>query len=122
MGRVLIADDEEKILDVMVDVLENAGHEVTAVPDGQSALDAMKEQQFDVALIDVMMPKMNGYQVVAQMQAFEHRPRVVIVTARNYDGDKVQIENVGVDAFLPKPFSNHDLVKVVQDLMARRPR
>jgi CheY-like chemotaxis protein len=119
MGRVLIADDEEKILDVMCDILETAGFEVTGVPDGEAAIAALQKDHYDVALIDVMMPKLNGYQVAAQVHSLPNPPRIVIVTARNFEGDKRVIEHAGVDAFLPKPFSNQDLIKVVKDLIAK---
>jgi CheY-like chemotaxis protein len=121
MGRILIADDEAKILEVMVDVLEIAGHEVTGVADGQAAVDELKRNDYDVVLLDVMMPRLNGYQTATQIQGFPNRPAIVIVTAaRNYESDKKILENIGVDAFLPKPFSNQDLKNVVKELLAKR--
>ena len=119
MGKVIIADDEEHILSVMVDVLTDAGHDVKGVPDGPSMLAELKLNNYDVALIDVMMPKMNGYQVAAQIHGLPEPPRIVIVTSRSYDGDRSVVSNVGVDAFLPKPFANQDLVKVVANLLAK---
>jgi CheY-like chemotaxis protein len=121
MGRILIADDEAKILEVMIDVLENAGHEVTGVADGEAAVVELKKGTYDVALLDVMMPKLNGYEVAAQIINLPNRPGIVIVTAaRNFEVDKGVLSNVGADAFLPKPFSNKDLLKVVKDLLLKR--
>jgi CheY-like chemotaxis protein len=120
MGQILIADDEENILGVMVDVLENAGHDVTGVSDGIAALEELKKKTYDVALIDVMMPKMDGYHVAAQIHGLPHPPKIVIVTSRSFEGDKQILARAGVDAFLPKPFANHDLVKVVAELLNKK--
>ncbi len=121
MGRILIADDEAKILEAMMDVLEMAGHDVTGVPDGEAAVNELKVKEYDVVLLDVMMPKLNGYQAAAQIHGIPNRPSIVIVTAaRNFESDKSVLENVGAEAFLPKPFANKDLIKVVKDLLAKR--
>src|SRR5688572_24025592 len=105
MARVLIADDEEQILSVMMDLLESAGHEVVGVTDGQEALRVLKTRDFDVALIDVMMPKVDGYHVAQQVHGLPNPPKVVIVTSRDYDGDKHALQAAGAAAFLPKPFA-----------------
>src|SRR5262245_42798560 len=112
MPRILIADDEPNILDIMVDALQDAGYEVIGVRDGDAALKALKTEPYDLALIDVMMPKIDGYHLAAQIRSFKKPPKVVIVTSRDYNHDKNVLHAAGVDAFLPKPFSNKDLVEV----------
>jgi len=119
MGRILIADDEEQILEVMVDILEMAGHQVVGVTDGEEALEALRQKTFDVALFDVMMPKLDGYHAAQQVHGMPNPPKMVIVTSRNFDGDKGALEAAGVDAFLSKPFQNRDLVEVVANLLAK---
>lgn len=119
MGRILIADDEDQILSVMVDVLEAAGHMVAAVRNGEEALATLKATKYDVALLDVMMPKMDGYHLTAQIHSLPNPPKIIIVTSRDFDGDKNVLTRIGIDAFLPKPFSNQELVKVVQDLLKK---
>jgi len=120
MGRILIADDEEQILEVMVDILEMAGHQVVGVTDGEEALEALRQKTFDVALFDVMMPKLDGYHAAQQVHGMPNPPKMVIVTSRNFDGDKGALEAAGVDAFLSKPFQNRDLVEVVANLLAQK--
>lgn len=120
MGRVLVADDEAEILGVMLDVLEAAGHEVTGVKDGEEAVTAIRSHEFDVALLDVVMPKLDGYHVATHLHGLPNRPKICIVTSRNFDGDKRAVQASGVDAFLPKPFSNKDLLEVVATLIAQR--
>jgi CheY-like chemotaxis protein len=120
MGRVLIADDEVHILEVMKDVLEAAGHDVVGVSDGQEALWRLQSSQFDVALLDVMMPKMDGYHLAQAVHGLMNPPKLVIVTSRNFDGDQKALEAAGVDAYLPKPFSNRELIEVVANLIKRK--
>ena len=120
MGRILIADDEAKILEVMKDILEGEGHQVVAVSDGETALRWLQSDRFDVALIDVMMPRMDGYHVAAAVRALENPPKIIIVTARDYKTDKEAIHASGADAFLPKPFATKDLIEVVKNLIAEK--
>jgi len=120
MTRVLVADDEEQILGVMIDILEGAGYEVVGVPDGEVAFKVLQEQQFDVALLDVVMPKLSGYHLAAKISGLPNPPKIAIVTSRNYDKDAKTLQAVGVDAFLPKPFSNKDLIEVVETLSGKK--
>lgn len=120
MGRILIADDEKQILEVMVDILEAAGHEVIAVADGKEALFHLQSSYFDIAILDVMMPKMDGYHLAQAVHGLPKPPAVVIVTSRDFDGDKQALTAAGAAAFLPKPFSNKDLIEVVAKLLVER--
>ncbi len=120
MARILIADDERQILEVMTDVLEAAGHEVVGVADGQEALWRLQTRDFDVALLDVMMPKLDGYHLAQSIHGLANPPKVVIVTSRDFKGDEQALVAAGADAFLPKPFSNRDLVEVVANLLKKR--
>ena len=117
MGRILIADDEVQILEAMVDVLEAAGHHVTGVTDGQEALWRLQSSEFDVALLDVMMPKIDGYHLAQAANGLIRPPKVVIVTSRDFDGDKQAMIAAGVNAFLPKPFANRELLEVVANML-----
>ena len=120
MAKILIADDETNILDVMKDVLEEAGHDVVGVYDGDEAIRQLKNKRFDIAFIDVMMPKVDGYHVAAAVTNLPRRPKIVIVTARDFEADKNAILATGADAFLPKPFSNHELLEVVATLLENK--
>ena len=117
MGHVLIADDEEYILEAMRDVLESVGHSVVGVKDGEEALKLLTDTKFDVALIDVMMPKMDGYHLATKIHGLPRPPKIVIVTARAFEGDRQALYATGASAFLPKPFSNRDLIEVVSRLI-----
>lgn len=120
MGRILIADDEKNILEVMMDVLESAGHQITGVGDGQEALFQLQSGQFDVAVLDVMMPKMDGYHLAHAAHSLQYPPKIIIVTARDFDNDKLTLKAIGADAFLSKPFSNKELIEVVANLLQEK--
>ena len=120
MARVLIADDEKQILEVMMDVLESAGHQVVGVSDGQEALWRLQSSEFDVALIDVVMPKMDGYHLAQAVHGLMNPPMIVIVTSRDYKGDQQALVAAGADAFLPKPFAKRDLIEVVANMVKKR--
>lgn len=120
MARILIADDEVQILSVMTDVLEAAGYEVVGVGDGEAAIQMLKSQPFDLALVDVMMPKVDGYHVAMQVHSLPHPPHVVIVTSRNFEADRRALQAAGAAAFLPKPFSNRELLEVVSTLLDQK--
>jgi two-component system, OmpR family, response regulator ResD len=120
MSRILIADDESHILEVMLDVLEEAGHTVVGVPDGLKALDLLEKERFDLVLLDVMMPRMDGYHVAAKIHGLKNPPKIIIVTSRNYEHDANTLRNIGIAAFLPKPFSNRDLLEVVTTIIGKK--
>lgn len=120
MGRILIADDEKHILEVMIDILEAAGHQVIAVADGQEALFHLQSSYFDVAVLDVVMPRIDGYHLANAVHGLQKPPAVIIVTSRDFDGDKHALIGAGVSAFLQKPFSNKDLVEVVARMIKER--
>lgn len=103
----------------MKDILETQGHSVVAVSDGETALMHLKSKPFDVALIDVMMPRLDGYHVAAAIRAIEKPPKIVIVTARDFHNDKEAVRASGADAFLPKPFATKDLIEVVHNLIKK---
>ncbi len=122
MGRILIADDEQYILEVMMDILEAAGHEVVGVKDGEEALFNLQSSAFDLALIDVMMPKLDGYHLAQAIHGLMDPPIIVIVTSRDFEGDRQVLMAAGAKAFLPKPFVNRDLIEMVAKLLAEKKR
>ncbi len=120
MARILVADDEQQILEAIVDVLENAGHTVVGVSDGREALFQVQSTQFDLVVLDVMMPKMDGYHLAKEIHNLRNPPIIVIATSRNFEGDKQALLAAGAAAFVSKPFSNRDLVDMVATLVENR--
>jgi CheY-like chemotaxis protein len=117
MARILVVDDEKQILQIMKEVLEGAGHKVSIAVNGEEALDILTEDPHDLVLLDVMMPKLDGYHAAAKIHGLPKPPKIVIVTARDFEGDYRVVQSLGVSAFLSKPFSKKSLLKTITDLL-----
>ena len=122
MGRkVLVVDDEKLIVKGIRFSLEQDGMEVTCAYDGEEALNYAKEQQFDIILLDIMLPKLSGTEVCQQIREFSNVP-IVMLTAKSDDMDKIMGLEYGADDYITKPFSPSELVARVKAHMARYER
>src|ERR687887_1735922 len=103
---VLVADDDEDILAFVEFRLQREGYEVATANDGARALDIAVERHPDVAILDIMMPRMDGVEVTRQIRADDQigRPPVILLTASIADADRVRGAAAGADDFLQKPF------------------
>lgn len=101
---ILIADDEEKIRELLRLYLEKDGYQVLEAADGQSALSLLEKEQIDMAILDVMMPGMDGYHVLKRLREYSNIP-VMILSAKNQDADKILGLDLGADDYLAKPFN-----------------
>jgi DNA-binding response OmpR family regulator len=119
---VLVADDDEDILQLVSFRLERAGYNVITAPDGQAALAAAREHKPDLAVLDVMMPGMNGYEVTRAIRADQATAAipVILLTARVQEADVSRGFEAGADDYLRKPFSPQELRSRVQAIIARR--
>jgi DNA-binding response OmpR family regulator len=119
---VLVADDDEDILQLVSFRLERAGYKVVTAADGQQALAAAREHQPDLAVLDVMMPGLNGYEVTRQLRADPATAGipVILLTARVQEADVSRGFEAGADDYLRKPFSPQELRSRVQAILARR--
>ncbi|HKV59114.1 MAG TPA: response regulator transcription factor [Ktedonobacteraceae bacterium] len=115
---ILTADDDPQLLRLMTRNLEFEGYEVVAASDGQQALAHIESQPFDLVLLDVMMPKMDGFTVCQRVREFSSVP-IIIVTARGQDQDKVRGLDLGADDYLTKPFSVEELLARVRAVLRR---
>lgn len=117
---VLCADDDEDILSLVALRLERAGFEVVRAADGEEAVRVAQEHRPALAVLDVMMPKRTGYEVLAQLRA-DHSLRemkVILLSARVQESDVSRGIDAGADAYLPKPFKAQELVAKVEELLA----
>ena len=119
---VLVADDDEDILQLVSFRLERAGYNVVTAGDGQQALAAAREHKPDLAVLDVMMPGLNGYEVTRQLRADAATAQipVILLTARVQEADVSRGFEAGADDYLRKPFSPQELRSRVQAILARR--
>jgi DNA-binding response OmpR family regulator len=118
---VLVADDDPDILSLVTLRLERDGYEVIGAPDGERAVEEALERTPDLALIDVSMPKLDGYEVTERLR--QHEPTsaipVILLTARVQDSDVARGIEAGADDYVKKPFSTADLRTRVQAALGR---
>jgi DNA-binding response OmpR family regulator len=117
--RVLIADDELNIVMSLEFLMQRAGYEVRVASDGEDALKVVAEFRPDLVLLDVIMPKRNGYEV---LQTIRENPvlqntRVVMLTAKGRDVDVEKGLGLGADAYVTKPFATSELVAKVREML-----
>src|SRR5437588_7919833 len=106
---ILAADDDPQLLRLVTRNLQLEGYDVLAASDGQQALTQIEQEMPDLVLLDVMMPKMDGFTVCHRVREFSTVP-IIIVTARGQDQDKVRGLDLGADDYLTKPFSVDELL------------
>jgi DNA-binding response OmpR family regulator len=117
---VLCADDDEDILSLVSLRLQRAGFEVATANDGDAAVEIARARRPAVAVLDVMMPKRTGYEVLAELRGDDalRGMKVILLSARVQEGDVARGMDAGADAYLAKPFKAQDLVSKVQELLA----
>ncbi len=103
-NKVLVVDDEKLIVKGIRFSLEQDGMEVTCAYDGEEALQYAKEQEFDIILLDVMLPKLTGFEVCQQIREFSSVP-IIMLTAKGDDMDKILGLEYGADDYITKPFN-----------------
>ncbi|MBC2581398.1 response regulator transcription factor [Clostridium sp. DJ247] len=113
MKRILIVEDDLSIAELQKDYLELEGFEVTICTDGVKGLNTMKEDKFDLLILDVMLPKIDGFRILRSIQADKDIP-VLMVSAKKEEIDKIKGFNLGADDYITKPFSPSELVARVK--------
>ena len=119
IAKILIAEDDPNIRLGLVATLESEGYAVTAAVDGAQALKLFPQQKFDLAILDVMMPKASGYDVCRELRARGGRLPVLFLTAKSEEIDKVVGLILGADDYVSKPFGVHELLARVEALLRR---
>jgi twitching motility two-component system response regulator PilH len=115
MGKVMVVDDAFADLKMMESILKSAGHQVLTYVDGDRLEDKLATELPDVLLLDIVMPKRNGYEILRRLKKDErtrHTP-VVLVTCRNQDSDRLWGKRQGADEYVTKPFTAAELLTVV---------
>lgn len=116
--RVIIAEDNEDIIDVLRLYLQNEGYEVISASNGKEALSIINNQHFDLGLFDIMMPEMDGYQLIQEVRKNNNMP-IIIISAKKEDNDKIIGLNIGADDYLVKPFNPLEVVARVNSAIRR---
>jgi CheY-like chemotaxis protein len=118
-GRVLVVDDDDVIRQLITVNLELEGFDVVPAVDGQDALDKAKDAHVQVVTLDVMMPRVDGWEAAARLRADPATAhiKIVLLSARAQEADLQRGEKIGVDAYLTKPFDPDEMIDTVRRLM-----
>jgi len=108
--KVLLAEDDEAIRQGLTEVLESEGYQVIAAPDGEAALERFRAEDPEVALLDVMMPKKNGYDVCKELLKARPSLPVIFISAKSEEIDRVLGLELGADDFISKPFGVREVI------------
>jgi DNA-binding response OmpR family regulator len=117
--RILVVDDEIRLTRQIASALIEAGHEATVVHDGETALDRALDLSFDLIILDVGLPGIDGFEVLRRLRSQHGANRVLILTARGEVRDRITGLHLGADDYLPKPFAMPELVARVRALGRR---
>jgi len=117
-AHILVVDDEKEIADLVEVYLKNEGFEVTKCYTGTAALEVVGEEKIDLALLDVMLPDISGFDLCGEIRKEHHFP-VVMLTARTEDMDKITGLTIGADDYITKPFNPLELVARVKAQLRR---
>jgi len=119
VAKILLVDDERILLDTIKYNLSKAGHQVRAATDGEEALNAARQEPPDLIILDVMLPKMDGFEVCRVLRGEGVVTPILMLTARDEELDKLLGLELGADDYLTKPFSMRELLARVKALLRR---
>jgi len=117
---VLIVDDESYIVTSLSYVMKNAGFEVDSAGDGEEALEKVKAKAPDLVILDIMMPKLDGFEVCKQIRSNPdwNSVRIIMLTAKGRDSEREKGLELGADDYLTKPLSTRDILQRAKDMLA----
>ena len=119
MPNILVAEDDIALNKLICKVLQKDGHFVVSKKDGQEALNALDEMHIDLIVTDIMMPKLDGYELVESVRSFNPKIPVLFVTAKGSFNDKLRGFNLGADDYMVKPIDINELILRVNALLRR---
>ncbi len=119
MAKLLIVDDEVRIREMIKKYAQFEGHEVDEASDGFTAIEKAENHDYDLIIMDVMMPELDGFSAVKAIRKFKKTP-VIMLSARGEEYDRIHGFEVGVDDYVVKPFSVKELMMRIQAILSRR--
>jgi len=119
MEKILIIEDEESILMALTDDLALEGYEIASARDGLEGLEMAKDKRYDLIILDIMLPKMDGFEVCKQLRQAGVGTPILMLTAKSQEVDKVLGLELGADDYVTKPFSPRELLARVKAILRR---
>ena len=120
--HILVAEDDDNIRTGLVDTLESEGYRATPARDGKEAIDLFESEEFDLLLLDIMMPEKSGYDVCRVVRSTNEDIPVIMLTAKGEEIDKVIGLQLGADDYITKPFGVHELLARISAVLRRSQR
>lgn len=120
IGRILVVDDDETLLEVLKEILTYRGHEVVTAVDGQEAIDLLQTERFDLIITDIVMPRKTGVDVLKMARDIDPRYPVIVITGNPSEETTEKLIRIGAYEFIVKPFDNDRVLMAVTKLLAIR--
>lgn len=119
MAKILLAEDEEVLRMLVVDTLEDEGYEIDEACDGQEAVELIKKNEYDLILLDYMMPIYTGLEVIQQVRALPEKKhvKIMMLSAKSQQADQQRVLGAGADYFMAKPYSPLELAKRIEEIL-----
>lgn len=119
MPKLLVAEDEEILRMLVVDTLEDEGYELHEASDGQEALELISNNDYDLILLDYMMPLYTGLEVIEKVREIPEKAnqKIMMLTAKSQQADQQKVLDAGADYFMTKPFSPLELVNRIEEIL-----
>ena len=118
-NKILIAEDDRDIIDLLRLYLEKEGYEVLSAEDGLVAMDLLQDEKPDLVICDIMMPGMNGFDLIKKVRESENNVPIIVLSAKNQDEDKIRGLDIGADDYMTKPFNPLEIVAHVRAALRR---
>ncbi|WP_147820007.1 response regulator [Salidesulfovibrio onnuriiensis] len=115
---ILIVDDDVKLREILREYFEEYGHTILELPDGTTAASTVAAKRPDIVLLDVMMPRMDGFEVLREIRGVSRVP-VIMLTAKGEDSDRIVGLELGADDYIPKPFNPRELLARIRAVLRR---
>jgi DNA-binding response OmpR family regulator len=117
MKRILLAEDEEIIRMLIADTLEDEDYEVLEAADGVEAIRLFEQNEFDLLILDYMMPGLTGVEVIEKVRSMDSQIKILMLSAKSQQHEQERILSAGADDFMAKPFSPLHLMEKVKDML-----
>ena len=119
MNKILLVDDEIEITEINKRYLEQGGYDIDIANDGKEALEKYKRNKYSLIITDIMMPNMDGYDLISEVQYLDADQPFLFITAKTTEPDKIYALSLGADDYIVKPFSPRELVLRVRNILHR---
>lgn len=122
MAEILVIDDMAGVRRAVDALLQRAGHKVTAATDGAEGIELLKQRRFDLVIVDILMPKLDGTEVIFHLSALPNRPPIIAISGGGAGisaGDALRTARLKADAFLEKPFDKEQFIALVDKLLGK---